>query len=113
MFTDNFPVPILFRVGAGLPLRLSRDARLILAADAFHPSDNTESVSLGAELAVKSALSVRAGYQNLFQKDSETGLTFGAGVKGSLGESKYHVDYAWADQGRLEATQRFTFGLEF
>ena len=26
---------------------------------------------------------------------------------------RYHVDYAWADQGRLEDTHRFSFGLLF
>src|SRR5262249_37263676 len=48
-FTDHFPVPILFRVGAGLPYPLGKDSRLLLAVDAFHPSDNSESMSLGAE----------------------------------------------------------------
>jgi len=25
----------------------------------------------------------------------------------------YHIDYAWADQGRLDNTQRFSFGIIF
>src|SRR2546427_753763 len=43
--TGNFPVPVLFRVGLGLPLRLDADHELRLAVDAQHPSDNTESLS--------------------------------------------------------------------
>ena len=48
--------------------------------DAFHPSDNSESVSLGAEFTLpQRRSSLRAGYQNLFHEDSEVGLTAGAG----------------------------------
>ncbi len=111
--TDAFAVPITFRVGVAQPLALGGDTRLLLAADALHPSDNTESVSLGAELLFRESLAVRLGWQSLFLEDSEVGLTGGAGFRGSLDGLRYHVDYAWADQGRLEDTHRFSFGLLF
>ena len=41
------------------------------------------------------------------------GLTAGVGFRGSLDALRYHVDYAWADQGRLEDTHRLSFGLLF
>jgi hypothetical protein len=112
-FTGSFPLPVLFRVGVGYPLRLGDRNRLRLALDAFHPSDNTESVSAGAELLLRDALAVRAGYQNAFMRYSELGLTFGAGFAGRLDTYRYHLDYAWADQGRLGATHRTTVGVEF
>jgi hypothetical protein len=110
-FAGNFPLPVLFRVGVGYPVRLGERNRLRLALDAFHPSDNTESVSAGAELSVREMLALRAGYQNAFQRDSEVGLTLGAGWKGQLDTHAYRLDYAWADQGRLGSTHRVTFGL--
>jgi long-subunit fatty acid transport protein len=70
-FTDNFPVPVLFRVGISYPKALGEASRLLLAADAFHPSDNTESVSGGAEWSFKNSLALRAGYQHLFEEDSD------------------------------------------
>ena len=88
-------------------------ARLLLAADALHPSDNSESLSLGAELTLRDALGIRLGYQSLFLQDSEVGLTGGAGFRSSFDGLRYHVDYAWADQGRLEDTHRFSFGILF
>lgn len=112
-FTDAFPMPVLFRVGVGYPLRLGEHDHLRLALDAFHPSDNTESVSAGAELTLREALALRAGYQNAFQKDSELGLTFGAGFNGKLDLYAYHLDYAWADHGRLGGTHRMTIGVQF
>ena len=113
--TDNFPVPILFRVGVGLPRKLGSDGQLNLALDAFHPSDNSESVSLGGEYTYRSTASLRAGYQNLFQKDSEVGLTVGLGLHGRRSGRgfEYGLDYAWADHGRLDDTHRFTLALHF
>jgi long-subunit fatty acid transport protein len=113
--TDNFPVPILFRVGLGLPRKLGHDGQLRLALDAFHPSDNSESVSMGGEYTYRRMASLRAGYQNLFQKDSEVGLTLGAGLRGKIATRglDYALDYAWADQGRLNDTHRLTVALHF
>lgn len=112
-YTDAYDVPVLFRVGVGMPFRLGREARLRVAADAFHPSDDEESVSLGAELAFRDVLALRGGYQNLFLDGSEVGLTAGVGLRGELLDAGYRVDYAWADHGRLGDTHRVSFGLAF
>lgn len=112
-FTGSYPVPLLFRVGLGMPVRLNPRTKLLLAADALQPSDNTESVSAGAELSWRDRFALRAGYQNLGERDSEVGVTLGAGFTGKLEAFGYKVDYAWADQGRLEGTHRVTLGATF
>jgi hypothetical protein len=112
-FTEEYPLPVIFRAGVDWPLKIGSRQELHLAVNAFHPSDNTESVSFGAEWLYLKTLALRAGYQNLWLKDSEVGLTLGTGVIFELGGALFHVDYAWADHGRLENTQRFTLGLEF
>jgi hypothetical protein len=111
--TDEFPVPVLFRVGVGVPLRLTKAGTLTLALDAFHPSDNTESVSLGTEFMYRDFVALRAGYQNLFLQDSEVGLTAGGGIHGDVADHGYRLDYAWAHHGRLGATHRVTLGFGF
>ena len=111
--TDPYSVPVMFRVGVAHPFVLGDEVRLLVAADAIHPSDNTESLSLGAELLMRNALGVRMGWQNLFLQDAEMGLTAGAGLRGTFDDLRYHVDYGWADQGRLEDTHRFSFGILF
>lgn len=111
--TDAFAVPTTFRVGLAQPFELSPDTRLLLAVDALHPADNTESMSFGAELRLRDQFALRAGYQSLFLQDSEVGLTAGVGFRSALDGVRYHVDYGWADQGRLEDTHRFSFGLLF
>jgi len=113
MFTDAFSVPVMFRAGVGQAFQVANDARLDLVVDAFHPSDNTESISAGTELELRKMLALRAGYQNLFLQDSEVGPTLGAGILGERPSFHYRVDYAWADQGRLGSSHRFSLGLRF
>jgi hypothetical protein len=111
--TGDFPVPILFRVGIGAPFQLAPNAKLMLEADALHPNDNSESMSFGSELVMNRQFSLRAGFQNAFQTDSEEGLTAGAGFSSRYQNILYHIDYAWADHGRLGNVSRLTVGFGF
>jgi hypothetical protein len=111
--TQDYSLPVLFRVGMSLPVKFNSRHQLLLAVDAFHPNDNTESMSAGAEWSFLNAFALRGGYQNIFQKDSEVGLTAGAGLHYDFEGFTFHFDYGWADHGRLENTQRFSLGLTF
>jgi hypothetical protein len=113
VYTDRFDVPTLFRVGVGMPFQPSRNVKLDLALDAFHPGDNTEGLSAGAQLQYARRFSLRCGWQNAFQKDTELGLTLGGGVKGVVDVYAYGVDYGWANHKRLGGMHRVTFGLSF
>jgi len=111
--TNAFAVPVLFRAGLGQQFALSPEAKLDVVIDGFHPNNNTESVSTGAELQLRNMLALRAGYQNLFLQDSEVGLTAGGGIYGTQNGIRYHLDYAWTDEGRLGSAHRFGLGLFF
>lgn len=111
--TEEYPLPIYFRVGVGVPVQLGAGQRVLVVADAFQPSDNTNSISLGAEWAFRDLLFLRGGYQNLFLEDAEGGLTLGGGLRYGFGGYALSFDYAWADHGRLGGAQRFTLGFGF
>jgi hypothetical protein len=113
VYTDAFAVPTFFRVGVGMPFRLSPQANLQVAVDAFHPSDNTEGMSAGAELEYLRRFALRAGWQSAFQRDTELGLTLGVGMWGKLDGYGYKADYGWAEHRRLGGTHRVTFGVTF
>lgn len=113
VFTDKFSLPVLFRVGMAWPVRLNDSNQIQVVVTAFHPNDNTESVSFGAEWMIWKTFALRGGYQNLFLEDSEVGLTLGGGMYYGIGGIDLRFDYAWADHGRLEQTQRFTLGIAF
>ena len=106
-------MPILFRIGLAWPTTIGRDHRLLFLIDAHHPNDNTESLNLGSEWAWRRTLAFRAGYQSLFQEDSELGLTLGAGLRASLGGVEFRVDYGWASHEHLSETHRTTVVLAF
>lgn len=109
--TGRFPVPVLFRVGLGLPLQIGPDQKIRLGIDGYHPSDNSESVSFGGEWSYRQLLDLRAGYQNLLLQDSELGMTLGAGLHARVGDTKVRADYAWAAHRHLDGTHRFTLGV--
>ncbi len=111
--TEGYPLPVFFRVGMSYPVQVG-DSRVTLSADAYQPSDNSNSLSVGGEWTYANLISARAGYQNLFEEDAEGGLRLGGGLQYRVSGFDLHFDYAWADHGsRLGATQRFTLGIGF
>lgn len=111
--TDSYALPVLFRVGMSVPVRVG-DSQFTLAADAFQPSDNSNSVSVGGEWSYAGLVFARAGYQDLFMEDAEGGLRLGGGLKYRVSGFDVAFDYAWGDHGsRLGDVQRFTLGLGF
>jgi hypothetical protein len=113
VYTEEYSLPIVFRVGAAYPLTLPGDNKLLLTLDAIHPSDNSESITFGLEFKLLNLIALRGGYQQLFLKDSEVGLTLGGGLDQDFFGFPLHVDYAWASHGRLISTQRITIGFQF
>ncbi|MDZ4701045.1 MAG: PorV/PorQ family protein [Rhodothermales bacterium] len=113
LYTESHPLPILFRVGVGIPWQLGEMNSFHLAVDAAQPSDNTSSMSFGGEWTFMRTLSLRGGYQNLFQQDSETGLTLGVGLQYGVSRYEVRIDYAWNDYGVVGDVQRFSVGVGF
>ena len=111
--TDDWALPVLFRVGVGVPVTLNANNQIHLVIDASQPSDNNESISVGAEWTFMKVFSARAGYQNLFLTDSEGGLAAGAGLNIDISSYTARFDYSWNAFGRLDNVQRFTVGFSF
>jgi hypothetical protein len=109
--TDYYALPMVFRVGLGYPVTIDGSNVVNLGVDALHPSDNSESVNVGAEWVFNKFLAARIGYQSLFLQDSEVGLTVGGGILYEADGYDLHFDYAWAANGRLGNVQRITVGI--
>ncbi len=112
--TDPFPLPLTFKVGVAMDVINTSDFRFTAGVDALHPSDNSESLNVGGEIAYKNMLAVRAGYKSLGLNNAEEGLTLGFGLNydfaPGLGLS---FDYAYQDFGILKNTQYFSMGIKF
>ncbi|MGH7495127.1 MAG: PorV/PorQ family protein [bacterium] len=112
--TQKWALPLNFQFGLAMEIVKSEQHRLTLAADALHPSDNTESVNLGGEYALQEKLFLRGGYRDLFLRDGEQTFAVGGGVAMRfLGNVRWKLDYAYSDFGRLENEQRFSLAVEF
>jgi len=110
--TESWPLPLTFQMGIALDLLNSQWNTLTLALDAVHPSDNAESIHLGAEYGFQKWIYLRGGYRDLFLRDGEGGLSLGGGVIARfLGNFQVKVDYAYTDFGRLENVHRFSVGI--
>lgn len=112
--TDAYPLPTIFRAGLSYKYNLNTDYSILIAADAIHQNDNSQSVSLGTEISLLEYFTIRAGYRNLFLSNLEGGLVLGGGIKKDIsGIYNIRFDYAYADYGRLKEAHRVTVSLGF
>lgn len=111
---EQWELPLNFRVGLSYKAIDTDLHRVTIAADALHPSDNYESINVGAEYTFNDMFSVRGGYKSLFLTDSEESFSVGLGIKQLLlGNLAIKVDYAYADFGRLSDIQKFSLSILF
>jgi len=111
---DKWDMPLIFRFGVAAEVINTDMTQINAMVEARHPNDQTESVSLGAEYGFRRRFFLRAGYQSLFESESEKGLTFGTGLVYYLGvNSPVYLDYSYADWGRLTQVHRFSIEFNF
>ncbi len=112
--TDYWSLPLNFRVGLAYSPISTEKHKLTVDVDALHPSDNYESVNVGAEYVFDDLIAIRGGYKSLFLQDSEESFALGFGLKQIfLGNIAIHVDYAYQNFGRLNNIQKFSLGIAF
>ena len=113
-YTDSYPLPLFFRVGLAMDVIKAGDSKLTLAADAIHPSDNDQSVNVGAEYSWSNTLYLRAGYKSLFIPNSQEGLTLGVGLRYAITMRLIlSLDYAYENYGLLKNIQEFGVSVGF
>lgn len=112
---DEWELPLVFQIGVSTDAIHFSDYKLTIAVDAIHPNNDYQSMNIGAEFAFKDFIYLRAGYQSLFLKDAEGGLSFGMGVNSKMlfSDAKVKFDYAFRDFGRLDNTHTFTLGFQY
>jgi opacity protein-like surface antigen len=112
--TEEWTLPLNFRVGVAYSLFKTESNSLIVSVNASHPNDNYESIDLGGEYVFNDFLFLRGGYKSMFLADSEEGMTLGIGVEQALvGNVQISFDYAYQDFGILKSAQKFAIGILF
>jgi hypothetical protein len=112
---DSWDLPLIFQIGVSTYALNTEQYKFMLAADAVHPINDYESISVGGEFSFFNSVFVRGGYKNLFLIDGEGGLTLGVGVNSKMlfSEVYFNFDYAYHDFGRLSNVHNFSIGLNF
>jgi len=115
LLADYFDLPLMFRVGVSMDvLKGLSNSNLILSMDALHPSDDVEYINIGGEYVFYNIFSLRAGYKELFAKDSEQGLSFGGGIHYKImGTTTFYFDYSYMDFGVFNPVHLYSVSLEF
>jgi long-subunit fatty acid transport protein len=106
----DFSPPTSFTLGAAMEIFESDFHKLTLAFQMNHPMDNAENAVMGAEYTLSEYLAIRGGYRFDY---GENHWTFGVGLQLPLGSRSVQFDYAYADFGRLDVSQQFTFVFRF
>jgi len=112
---DSWDLPLIFQIGVSTKVVNTEDYKITVALDAIHPNDDYESMNVGSEFSFKDIFFIRGGYQSLFLKNSEGGLTLGFGVNTKMlfSNTILSFDYAYRDFGRLEGVHTFSLDIKF
>jgi hypothetical protein len=115
--TESFPLPLGFKLGIALDILGNGEAfitndqhRVTVAVDGIHPNDGEEKLQFGVEYGVYNTLFLRGGYK--INYDTQT-YSAGAGMKFSIGQRTFAVDYAYVDMDLLEGTHRISLAIGF
>lgn len=112
--TWSWQLPLLMRVGLSKEVSIGKTQKIILAVDAIHPNDNREYVNAGAEYWLGKMLVIRAGQNNIFLSDRESGWTFGFGLRTNFyGRANIALDYAARNMGVFELVNGYSLNVIF
>ena len=112
---DSWELPLYFQIGVSTQAFDYDDYKLTISTDALVPNNDYQSLNVGAEFSFMDYFLIRGGYNSLFLKDAEGGLSFGAGVNSKmlLSTASVNFDYAYRDFGRLQNIHVFSVGIKF
>jgi hypothetical protein len=106
---ESIVAPGVFRIGFAWDAINTGDHQLAFVSQLNHPTDNNETVGIGAEYWWKKLMALRTGY--LFGADEKGLPAFGFGLKLPWRMAGARLDYAFATKNRLGLTHRLTLGL--
>jgi hypothetical protein len=111
--TDKWAIPLSYVIGVAMPL-IDRDmTSFIVAADVMRPTNDAQMLNLGADLRIANMLSLRAGYQSLFNSGSENGLTLGVGLNVNISGYAILFDYSFQHFGKLGVLNTTSLAFTF
>lgn len=113
--TQEYPLPLIFRVGLAMdfvggkdPVIESDDYRLTLATEGTHLNDNNERFNIGTEISWTETVFLRGGYK--INYDTEK-WALGLGINIPIGNQNVVFDYAFIEFDKLGNVSQFSLEL--
>lgn len=112
---DTWELPLMFQIGVSTFAFKNDTYKLRVATDASVPNNNYQSLNVGGEFSFMDIIFLRGGYNSLFLKDGEGGLSLGIGLNSQMvfSAAVVNFDYAYRDFGRLQNVHNFSVGIKF
>ena len=111
--TDTWAIPLTYVIGFSMPVIQSNWNRLVIAADVMRPTNDAQTLNIGADWKIADMVSVRAGYQSMFKAERENGLTLGLGIDLSISGMAFVFDYSFQSFGKLGMLNTTSLALTF
>ncbi len=112
--TEGWPLPLLYRAGISMDAVKSDELRVTIAADALRPSDNAESLNVGAELAWKEIFFIRGGKRQMFYQNGIENYSLGGGIRWELtAVNAISINDSYQDFRVFGGIQSFEMGITF
>ncbi|MBT3839380.1 MAG: PorV/PorQ family protein [Candidatus Marinimicrobia bacterium] len=113
MKTDNWPLPLFFRVGLSSDIISNPTYKMTLLTDAFIPSDDVETIHLGLQSSFSERVFLRCGYRNLGNPDSMEGFTLGVGTKLFTAGMAIGINYSIQEFGYFGLISQIDISIDF
>lgn len=112
---EGFQLPLTFKIGVSINAFDFIDVdkkmhSLLIAVDASHPRDYNEQLSFGAEYLFMNTFAIRGGYT--FPTDEQE-FSAGVGLRQSISNIKFAVDYSYTPFGVFSDVHRFSVNFAF
>lgn len=109
--TEEWDIPLLFRLGLATNIFESEHFRVTSALEILDSRDYIHRINCGSEIAINEMIFLRGGYN--FNSD-EKDFTAGAGLNlQSFSKLNLSIDYAYENFGILQQVQRFSITMRY
>ena len=108
---DDWPLPLLFRLGISYAFPVGRIADVTILTDALVPSDNVEVINTGIEVSMYDKFFIRTGLKNLGNDASLINYSAGGGLRMPLNNTTMSFDYSLQEYEYFGLIH--TYGIEF
>jgi hypothetical protein len=111
--TDQWAIPLTYVIGVSMPVIDRGWNRLMLAADVVRPTNDAQTLNMGADWKIADMVSIRAGYQSIFKSEKENGLTLGMGIDLEISGMAIVFDYSFQSFGKLGMLNTTSLAITF